>query len=272
MIGQANSPVAIPPAYEPARDLLRDRVVLITGATGGLGAAISRACSLHGASVVLLARRERVLNKLYDELDPGSDSTGTIEKAPRGNAPVICPMDLAAASPNDFESLRDSLNQEFGRLDAIVHAAALLGNLTSVEQQEPLEWARVMQVNLHAPWLLTRALLPLLRQSRDASVVFMSDAVGRKGRAYWGAYGVSKFGVEGLVQILADELERNTRIRVNAFNPGPSRTTLRSSAYPAEDPATLAKPAAAAPSVLYLLGPDSHGISGQSLGSPSEAG
>ena len=190
--------------YKPAPDLLKDRVILVTGASDGIGAAAAKSFAAHGATVVLLGRNIRKLEKVYDEIE----ALG----APQ---PAIYPMNLDGAATKDYTALAETLDKEFGRLDGLLHNAALLGTLTPLDQYDLEQWAKVMQVNLHAPYLLTRAVLPLLRNTTDASVIFTSSQVGRKGRAYWGAYGVACFGLEGLMQILAVELDSQERLRVN---------------------------------------------------------
>lgn len=238
--------------YRPASDLLKGRVILITGAGDGLGAAAAKSFAAHGATVVLVGRTVRKLEAVYD----------AIEKAGHPQ-PAIYPMDLEGASAADYEELAEVLEREFGRLDGLLHNAAMLGTLTPTEHYNLPLWGRVMQVNLNAPLLLTRACLGLLRRAPDASVVFTTAEVGRRGRAYWGAYAVSNAAVENLAQVLADELEANTAIRVNSLDPGAVHTRLRTSAFPAEDNTTLPRPEAVMGTYLYLMGPDSRGVTGQ---------
>lgn len=243
----------IPEDYTPAAALLRERTILITGASAGIGAAAARSFAAHGATVVLLGRNKRRLGAVYDEIQGHG-----------GPQPVIVPLNLETATAQDFNSLAQLLGGEVGRLDGILHNAATLGQLSPIAHYPPALWEKVIRTNLHAPFLLTQACLPLMKESPDASIVFISDAVGRKGRAYWGAYGVSKFGLEGLMQILADELE-STAIRVNSLDPGPVLTALRKNAYPAEDDAGLKLPEAVMNECLYLMGPDSRGVFGQAF-------
>lgn len=240
------------PEYTPPPDLLSGRIILITGAGDGIGRAAALACAAHGATVVLLGRTIRKLEETYDQ----------IERAGHPQA-AIYPMNLEGATPKDYDDLAATLDTEFGRLDGLLHNAALLGALSPIVHQDVELWFKVMQVNLNAPFLLTRACLGLLMKSPDASVLFTSDSVGRQGRAYWGAYGVSKFGIEGLSQILAQEMETNTTVRVNTINPGPTRTRLRTNAYPGENALTLPTPESLMPAYLYLLGPDSRGVTGR---------
>jgi NAD(P)-dependent dehydrogenase (short-subunit alcohol dehydrogenase family) len=242
----------IPDNWSPADTSLQDRIILITGAGNGIGAAVAVACASQGATVVMLDKVVRNLEQVYDRIEASG--------APQ---PALYPMDLEGATEKDFYDLAATLDKEFGRLDGLLHNAAMLGALVPVSHFESELWYRIMQVNLNAPFMLTRACLPALTQSQDASVVFSSDSVGQRGKAYWGAYGVSKAGSDNLMQILADELETNTRIRVNSIDPGPVATSLRTLAYPGENPERLAQPEDVLLPYLYLLGPDSRGTSGQ---------
>lgn len=242
--------------FRPAPDLLAHRVILVTGAGDGIGRAVAGLCAAHAATVVLLGRTVEKLERAYDAI-----------RAAGGPEPAIYPMDLSGAMPPDYEALAARLESELGRIDGLVHNAALLGALGPLEHYAPDAWQELMQVNVNAPFLLTRALLPLLRRTASAhghaSVVFTSSGVGRRGRAYWGGYSVSKFALEGLTQVLADELDGGTGIRVNSLNPGPVRTRMRANAFPAEDPETLITPEEAARAWLWLL--DARGVHGQAL-------
>jgi len=240
--------------YAAPAALLEDRVILVTGAAAGIGRAAAKSFAAHGATVVLLDKLIPRLESVYDEIQAGG-----------GPEPAIYPLNLQGASLKDYEELADTLEQEFGRLDGLLHNAALLGALSPLSQFDLELWARVMQVNLHAPYLITRSCLGLLGRSADASVIFTSADVGRRGRAYWGAYGISKFALEGMMQILADEVEENTSIRANTLDPGPVRTSMQVSAYPAVDPKQWPEPEAIMPAYLYLMGPDSRSVSGQAL-------
>jgi NAD(P)-dependent dehydrogenase (short-subunit alcohol dehydrogenase family) len=240
--------------YNPAPDLLRDRVILVTGAGDGIGRAVARRCAAHGATVVLLGRTLRKLEEVYDEIEQAGHPQ-----------PAIYPMNLEGASPKDYSDLAQTLETEFGHLDGLVHNAARLGTLTPLVHYDIELWYRVLQINLNAPFLLTQATLALLMRSSDASIVFTMDAVGEEGRAYWGAYGVSKGGMQTLMKILANELETNTSVRVNSIDPGKVRTQLRLQAYPSANPEEWTNPEAIVGTYLYLLGPDSKGITGQTL-------
>jgi len=243
-----------PDRYIPTANLLSNRVILVTGASSGIGRVVAKTFAAHGATVILLARSVKKLETLYDEIEQAGYPT-----------PAIYPFNLATATPNDYQDLRQNIETHFGRLDGLLHNAAMLGALTPLEHYALEQWYQVLQVNLNSAFLLTQATLPLLKLSSDASIVFTSANEGKQGKAYWGAYGVSKFGIEGLMQILADELETNTTIRVNSINPVRMRTSLRASAYPAENTATLPLAETLLPRYLYLMGPDSQGVQGQSL-------
>jgi len=239
--------------YTPAPDLLKDRIILVSGAGGGLGRAAALAYARHGATLVLLGRTMAHLEATYDAIE-----------AAGGAQPAIIPLNLETATEQDYYGLGETLYQEFGHLDGLLHVAAQLSLLSRIDDYDLATWNKVMTVNLTAPFILTQACLPLLRRSEDASIVFISDQVGRKAKAYWGAYGVSKFGVEGLMQTLAQELE-SSGIRSNSLAPGPVRTRLRALAYPGEDPSVLPGPDEIMSMFLYLMGPDSKEVNGQAL-------
>jgi len=243
-----------PISYEYPGDILKNRIVLVTGASDGIGEALAVHIAGLGAQVVLHGRNTKKLESVYDQIT-------NLKGAPR---PSIAVLDLATADGDAYSSLVNSIEQEFGRLDGLVHNAGILGQRLSIEQYEITDWQQVMHVNLTVPFVLTQALIPLLRQSPDPSIIFTGSKVGRVGKAFWGAYSVSKFGTEGLSQILADE-NRHTPMRVNCINPGPIRTKMRLAAYPAEDRDALKRPEDIMATYVYLLGPDSKGVTGQSF-------
>ncbi|WP_304638789.1 YciK family oxidoreductase [Pseudomonas sp.] len=240
--------------YDPPSELLKDRVILITGAGDGIGKACALSCAAHGATVVLVGRTLAKLEAVYDEIEAAGHPQ-----------PAICPLNLETASEKDYDDLAGQLFDTFGRLDGLVHNAAQLGPRTHLDSVKSEAWMQLMQVNVNAPFMLTRAMMPLLRAAPDASVIFVSSSVGRKGRAYWGPYAVSKFAIEGMMQVLADEQDGTTQVRVNSLNPGATRTAMRKKAYPAEPPETNPEPHEIMPAFLYLLGPDSRTINGQAL-------
>ncbi|WP_151703994.1 YciK family oxidoreductase [Nitrincola alkalilacustris] len=241
-------------AYSAPTDLLKDRIILVTGAGDGIGREAARQFAAHGATVILLGRTIEKLESLYDELEAAGYPQ-----------PAIVPLNLESAGEHDFIELCNTLHQEFGKLDGILHNASLLGVRTPIENYDPTIWLQVMQVNVNAAFMMTQTLMPLLRASDDASVVFTTSSVGSKGKAYWGAYAVSKFATEGMMQVLADELENSGNIRVNCINPGATRTNMRANAYPAENPDNNPAPADIMPLYLYLMGPDSKGQNGHTL-------
>jgi len=251
-------PSAPPDGYQPAPDLLAGRVILVTGAGGGLGKTAAVTLAAHGATVILLGRKVKPLERVYDIIEGAG-----------GPQPAIYPFNLEGAAPKDYEELAARIGDSLGRLDGLLHNAAQLGTLTPLRLYDPEVWARVLQVNVNAPYLLTRACLDLLMQADDASIVFSADRVGRQGRAYWGAYGVSKFAVEGMMQILADEHEGTSPVRVNSLDPGAVRTSGYLAAYPGLDPNSLPLPETVMPWYLWLLGPDSANITGQALTVPT---
>jgi NAD(P)-dependent dehydrogenase (short-subunit alcohol dehydrogenase family) len=243
---------AIARAYQPAIDTLRERVILVTGAGDGLGRAAALAFAQHGATVILLGKTSRKLEQVYDEI-----------LAAGGPEPSIAVLDLARAHGPDYAQLAEQIGSSWGRLDGLLQNAAILGQRTPIEHYDIGVWHQVMHLDLNVPFILTQTLLPLLRKSADPAVVFTSSSVGRQGRAYWGAYSVAKAGIENLSQVLADE--NQGRIRVNSINPGACRTRMRREAYPGEDPETRPEPATLMRPYLYLIGPASQGVTGQSI-------
>ena len=226
-------------AMTPRTPDLQGRTILITGAGDGLGAALALAAGRAGAEVILLGRTVHKLETVYDAI-----------VADGGPQPAIYPLDLEGATPADYAELADRVGEQCGHLDAVIHNAAMLGSQTPLEYYEPLEWARVLQVNLTAPMLLTQAVIPLLRKSRDPIVLFLGE---QRQSAYWGAYGVSKAGVNALADIFRDELEGNTRIRVEYCDPGPMRTPMRRKAFPGALPDEMPAPETAVPGILARL-------------------
>lgn len=239
--------------YKPAEDILDDRVILVTGAGDGIGRTAAKTYAYHGATVVLLGKTVSKLEAVYDEIE-----------AAGGPEPAIYPMHMEGATPHDYEELAHVIDINFGQLDGILHNAANMPYLSRIKDYDPEDWMKVMQVNVNAPFLLTQACMGLLEASADASVIFTTDAVGREGKAFWGAYSASKFAVEGMTQILAAELEKSN-IRVNCIDPGPTLTALRKRAFPGEDNARVKTPDVVMPLYLWAMGPDSRATSGQRL-------
>ena len=241
-------------SYSAPEELLKDHVILVTGAGGAIGGAAALSYAKFGATVILLGRSEKTLNETYDAIVNAGYSK-----------PMLCPLNLENATPGNYQALADSIEKEFGRLDGILHAAAMLGSLTPLEHYDLALWSRVMQINLNAPFLITRTCLNLLKAAENASVIFSAAGVGLKGEAYWGAYGVAHAAVENLAEIFADELESNTSIRINSLDPGLVRSRLRALAFPGEDPNTLPSADQIMPAYLYLMGNESIGITGERL-------
>jgi NAD(P)-dependent dehydrogenase (short-subunit alcohol dehydrogenase family) len=241
-----------PRRHESKADELRGRVIMVTGAGSGIGRAAALALAALGAEVILLGRTVRKLEAVHAE----------IQKLGAPEASIV-PLDLERALAADYEAVANAVEQRYGRLDGLLHNAALLGTLTPIEQYDVPTFMRVMHVNVTAEFVLTRQLLPLLRASKDAAVLFTSSGVGNRGRAYWGAYAISKFAVEGLAQVLAQELEGTSKVRVNIIDPGKVRTPMRRQAYPSEAPESLPTPESLMQPYVALLGPASQGITGR---------
>jgi NAD(P)-dependent dehydrogenase (short-subunit alcohol dehydrogenase family) len=226
--------------------MLKDRIILVTGASQGIGRAVAKAYAVHGATVILLARTIKKLESLYDEIVAAGAPT-----------PAIYPFNLATATPMDYENLAEVLMDNFGRLDGLLLNAAAIGSLTPIEHYPIDQWYQILQVNLNSCFLLIQATLPLLKKSMDAKILFTTADEGRKGKAYWGAYGVSKFALNGLMEILAEELETHSNIRVNAVNPGSVQTALRKAVYPADKNfCKLSLPEDRLAQYLYLMNPE----------------
>ncbi len=243
-----------PRHYRAAPRLLHGKNILVTGASEGIGRAAACRFAEHGATVVLLGRRQAALEATYDAIT-----------ARGGPEPIIQVLDLATAAEEQHAALAAQVEDTLGCLHGLLHNAALLGPRRSLEQYPLADWRSVMTVNAEAPFMLTRALLPALREAPSASVVFTSSGVGRRGRAYWGAYAVSKFAVEGLCQVFADELGTISQVRFNCINPGAVNTAMRRAAYPAELPTRNPDPGQILSAYLFLMGDDSIGFNGQSI-------
>lgn len=221
---------------------LRDRVILISGAQGGLGSAAAQACTRAGATAVLLGRKPPKLNRVYDAC------------AKLGPEPLLYPLDLEGAAPDDYAEMADRLYRELGRLDGVLHCAAEFRGLTPLEHTDPANFARAVHVNLTAPWWLSQACLPLLKQSPDAALVFALDDMSRVGQAYWGGYGLAQHGLGAMVGMLHAELVGSS-VRVAALQPGPMRTSLRAKAYAEDEDPQARDPADYAEACVTLLSP-----------------
>ena len=243
----------LPKNYKVKQNELNSKVILVTGANKGFGLAISMDLAKAGATVIMLGRDLSSLEYAYDAVvDAGYKE------------PILYPLDLEGASPENYQELQDNIIEKFNRLDGLIHNAAILGTQMPIDQYDIKLWYSTLQINLSAPFMLTQFLIPALKKSDDARILFLSSSVGRKARAYWGAYSVSKFGLEGLAMTLSEELEK-TKIKVNTINPGKMRTEMRRSAYPAEDASTLPKPEEKSSVIVYLLSKEAERINGEQL-------
>jgi NAD(P)-dependent dehydrogenase (short-subunit alcohol dehydrogenase family) len=243
--------------YSAPQDLLTGKVIAVTGAGDGIGAVAAKTFASFGATVILMGRTVPKLEKMYDDIE----SAGWPQ-------PAIYPICLEGASEKDYEDMHDRLEETFGKLDGLLHNAGELGQRTPIANYKLSTWQKVMQVNVTAEFMMTKALLPLLDKSDGASIIFTTSGVGRVGKPFWGAYAISKFATEGMSQVLANELVDISNIRVNCINPGATRTRMRATAFPAEDPSTVKAPEDIMPLYLYLMGKDSEGVTGQSMDAP----
>ena len=235
------------------KDEFEGKVVLVTGANRGLGLAITMDLARAGATVIMLGRDLGSLEYAYDAVvDAGLKE------------PILYPLDLEGATPENYQELQDNLLNQFGKLDGLVHNASILGTQMPIEQYDIKLWYSTIQINLNAPFMLTQFLIPALLKSDDARIIFLSSTVGRQARAYWGAYSVSKFGIEGFAKILSEELEQ-TQISINTVNPGKMRTEMRRTAYPAEDSTTVPLPEKKSQAIVHLLSSSSPKINGEQL-------
>ena len=235
------------------KDEFKDKIVLVTGANRGFGLAITMDLARAGATVIMLGRDLGSLEYAYDAVV----DAGLTE-------PILYPLDLEGATPENYQELQDNILSQFGKLDGLVHNASILGAQMPIEQYDIKLWYSTLQINLSAPFMLTQFLIPALSKSNDARVIFMSSSVGREARAYWGAYSVSKFGIEGFAKTLSEELEK-THISVNTVNPGKMRTEMRRAAYPAEDSSKVPLPEEKSQAIVYLLSSLSPKINGEQL-------
>lgn len=232
--------------YKAPQDLLAGKTILVTGAGDGIGAVAAKTYAAHGATVILASKTIPKLEKIYDEI-----------VAANNPQPAIYPIDFTGASVEDYAVMADTIEKNFGQLDGLLHNAAQLGLMTPLSSYTPTDWVKTLHTNLTAPFLLTQALIPLLMKADTASIIFTTDRVGQNPNAYWGAYGVSKAGIDNLMVMLAEELENTTNIRVNSIEPGAIRTSFRRNAFPGEVPTEVPLPESIMPVYLYLMGKDS---------------
>ena len=239
---------------EKNKNSLSNKTILVTGAGSGIGKTAAVTYASHGATVILLGKTSSKLEKVYDEIEKLGYPT-----------PSISLMDLLLADANDYQELIDNLIKEFNQLDGLLLNAGILGDRSPIEQYDVKKWVETIHINLTAQFILVKTLLPALKKSDDASVVFTSSGVGKKGKAFWGAYSVSKFGIEGLCQILSEEFDNDNSIRFNCINPGAVRTKMRKEAYPLENPEDLLVPDEIMEKYLWLMTEDSKNITGESF-------
>ena len=244
--------------YKAPPQCLKEKIILITGSSDGIGRATALSYAAHGATVLLHGRDVPRLESVYDEI-----------LAAGGAEPAICPLDLKSTNFEDYCTLQQSIEQTFGRLDGLVHNAGKLGRISPIENTNTHDWLEVMQINANAPFFLSKALIPLLREAENASMIFVSSSVGRKARAHWGAYAASKFATEALMQTLADELENTCNVRFNSLNPGATNTAMRRMAYPGEMASSNPEASNIMPAFLYLMSIDSQHVNGQTLNAQS---
>ena len=243
----------LPINYKVQEGELEGKVILVTGANRGFGLAITMDLAKAGATVIMLGRDLGSLEYAYDAVvDAGYKE------------PILYPLDLEGATPENYQELQDNILDKFKKLDGLIHNAAILGTQMPIDQYDIKLWYSTLQINLSAPFMLTQFLIPTLMKSDDARILFLSSTVGRKARAYWGAYSVSKFGIEGFAKTLSEELEK-TQITVNTINPGKIRTEMRRTAYPAEDASTVPKPEEKSSVIVYLLSNEGSKINGEQL-------
>ena len=236
--------------YVAPKQVLQGKVVLVTGAGDGIGAQAAKTYAAYGATVLLLGKTVAKLEKCYDDILQAG-----------GPEPAIIPLDLKGATAQHYRDMAMTIEQQFGRLDGLLHNAGYLGHLSAFRDIPEQEWQDVMHINVTSQMLMTQALLPVLSLAKAASVVFTTSSVGHRGRAFWGTYAVSKFATEGMMQVLADEY-KNSHVRFNCINPGATRTHMRASAYPAEDASKLKTPEQIMPAYLYLMADESVGVTG----------
>ena len=237
--------------YRPRADLLKDRVILVTGASRGIGRVAALTFAAHGATVVLHGRDVATLENVYDEIETHGYPQ-----------PAAIPLDLDNATTRDYDALAYAIESQLGRLDGILHNAAYVEKLSPLEQQSVEEWNRMLRINLIAPFGLTQACARLLKPSADASVIFTLESHGHAPAAFWGGYAVSKAGVEALMKIQASEWQDSPNLRANAIVPGPVASPSRAKTHPGEVAASQRQPEELMQTYLYLMGLDSRGVSG----------
>lgn len=231
--------------YQPRQDLLKGKTILVTGAGDGIGREAALTYARFGAALILVGRTQHKLDAVSHEITAIS-----------GKKSPCYVLDLLTTTEEDCLALATQISKNVPYLDGVLHNAGILGVIAPIAEQPTQLWHDVMQINVNATFMLTQSLLPLLLKAPNASLVFTSSSVGKQGRTGWGAYAVSKFATEGLMQVLAEEY-KTSHLRVNCINPGGTRTSMRASAFPEEDPQKLKTPADIMPIYVYLMGDDS---------------
>ena len=234
--------------------MLKDKIILVTGAGDGIGRSAALSFAANGATVILLGKTSSKLERVYDEIE-------TLGYP----APSISLMDFSKADGSDYQELFDNLTKDYKQLDGLLLNAAILGDRSPIEQYDVSKWVETIHINLTSQFILIKTLLPALKNSNNASVLFTSSGVGKVGKAFWGAYAVSKFGVEGLCQVLSDEHSNDKSIRFNCINPGAVQTNMRKEAYPLENPNDLLHPDKIMEKYVWLISDESKDIDGQSI-------
>ena len=239
--------------FEAEKNCLIGKTILVTGAGAGIGKVAALKYAEFGATVILLGKTVKKLEATYDAIEQAGYPQ-----------PAIIPLDMKGATEQNYKDMAETIEQQFGKLDGLLHNASILGVLGPFEHIDIDSLEDIMKVNVTSQVMMTKALLPVMRQAESASIAFTSSGVGRKGRAYWGPYAISKFATEGMMEVLADECD-GTKVRVNSINPGATRTEMRAKAYPGEDPLTLKTPEELMPTYLYIMADASVNLNGQKL-------
>ena len=246
--------MSIAKEFQASKKELENKVILVSGGGSGIGKEAALAFAECGAEIVLLGKNSDHLEETYNEFE-----------ARKLRSPILHQLDLETATEEELKQINNALIEEFGKLDGLLNNASILGDKSPIESYKYEVWKKVFDINVHATFLLTKSLLPALRISKEGSIIFTSSGVGRVGKAYWGAYSLSKFAIESLGQILSDELENTSNIRVNSINPGAVRTKIREQAYPAENPKENKEAKEILNAYLYLMSSKSIGFSGNSI-------
>jgi len=246
--------MTLPKNYQAQKDALKEKVILISGGGSGIGKTAGLIFAEHGADLILLGKNKTNLESTYEEfLDRNL------------KPPLLHIMDLEQSTESNFQEINNVIEKEFGKLDGLLNNAGILGDKTPLENYKIDVWKKVFDINVHASFLLTKSLLPVLKAAENSSIIFTSSGVGKVGKAYWGAYSLTKFATESMMQIFSKELENTSNIRVNSIDPGPVRTKMRAAAYPAEDPFSLVNAEDIMNAYLYLMSNESLETNGESI-------